>query len=154
MVIFAIGCASARKLEEKFSWKELDFAWPSEEAKQEALRSGKYIVNHNLPLGLDVWNDKLFITVPRWLLDNSRRWYCRCNGWARFESDWLVTLIAIRFLWPIITNKWNWLLFSLRFDKTKTTGKVPKIYFKIYFSKSPTEASQNAKVQVIVLKLV
>lgn len=105
VVIFAIGCASARKLEEKFSWKELDFAWPSEEAKQEALRSGKYIVNHNLPLGLDVWNDKLFITVPRWLLDNSRRWYCRCHGWARFESDWLVTLIAIRFLWPIIINK-------------------------------------------------
>jgi hypothetical protein len=23
-----------------------------------------------LPLGLDVWKDKLFITVPRWSLDN------------------------------------------------------------------------------------
>lgn len=65
VLILAVACASARKLQEKFSWKELEFAWPSEEAKQEAIRSGKYIESHNLPLGLDVWNDKLFITVPR-----------------------------------------------------------------------------------------
>lgn len=65
VIVMAIACATARKLEEKFSWKELDFAWPSEEVKQEAIRSGKYIENHNLPLGLDVWKDKLFITVPR-----------------------------------------------------------------------------------------
>lgn len=60
-----VACGSAKKLEEKFSWKELDFAWPSEESKQEALRSGKYVESHNLPLGLDVWRDKLFVTVPR-----------------------------------------------------------------------------------------
>ncbi|CRK87272.1 CLUMA_CG001074, isoform A [Clunio marinus] len=61
-----VAVSSARKLDEKFAWKELDFAWPSEEAKQEAIRSGKYIESHNLPLGLDIWQDKLFITVPRW----------------------------------------------------------------------------------------
>jgi hypothetical protein len=55
----------AKKLEEKYSWKELDFAWPSEEVKQEALKSGRYIESHNLPLGLEVWKDKMFITVPR-----------------------------------------------------------------------------------------
>lgn len=60
-----VACAAARKLEEKYSWKELDYAWPSEEAKQEAIKSGRYIESHNLPLGLDVWKDKLFITVPR-----------------------------------------------------------------------------------------
>jgi hypothetical protein len=63
--ILATACATASKLQEKFSWRELDFAWPSEEVKQEAIRSGKYVENHNLPLGLDVWKDKLFITVPR-----------------------------------------------------------------------------------------
>lgn len=65
VLAMGIACATASKLEEKFSWKELDFAWPSEEVKQEAIRSGKYIESHNLPLGLDIWHDKLFITVPR-----------------------------------------------------------------------------------------
>ena len=65
LLVLLIAGATARKLEEKFSWKELEFSWPSEEAKQEAIRSGKYIESHNLPLGLDVWKNKLFITVPR-----------------------------------------------------------------------------------------
>lgn len=65
-VLAVIACSAAgRKLEEKFSWKELEFAWPSEEVKQEAIKSGKYIESNNLPLGLDVWKNKLFITVPR-----------------------------------------------------------------------------------------
>uniref|UniRef100_A0A182PPU1 Yellow protein n=1 Tax=Anopheles epiroticus TaxID=199890 RepID=A0A182PPU1_9DIPT len=54
------------KLKEKFKWREVSFSWPSEDAKQDALNSGKYIVHNNLPLGLERWRDKLFITVPRW----------------------------------------------------------------------------------------
>uniref|UniRef100_A0A1S4H3I8 Protein yellow n=2 Tax=gambiae species complex TaxID=44542 RepID=A0A1S4H3I8_ANOGA len=54
------------KLKEKFKWREVSFAWPSEDAKVAALNSGKYIVHNNLPLGLERWRDKLFITVPRW----------------------------------------------------------------------------------------
>jgi hypothetical protein len=65
ILVLGAACAAAKKLEEKYSWKELEFAWPSEEIKQEAIRSGKYIESHNLPLGLDVWKNKLFITVPR-----------------------------------------------------------------------------------------
>lgn len=59
--------ANAIKLEldETYKWKELAFAWPSERVKQEAIVSGKYIERNNLMLGLDVWRDKLFITVPR-----------------------------------------------------------------------------------------
>ncbi|XP_049287330.1 protein yellow isoform X2 [Anopheles funestus] len=56
----------AVKLKEKFKWREVSFAWPSEDVKREALDSGKYIVHNNLPLGLERWRDKLFITVPRW----------------------------------------------------------------------------------------
>jgi len=54
------------KLEERFSWKQLAFDWPSNEAEQEAIKSGRYIVENNLPLGVERWNNKLFITVPRW----------------------------------------------------------------------------------------
>ena len=65
VLVAVVASAAGKKLEEKFSWKELEFNWPSEEVKQEAIRSGKYVESNNLPLGLDVWNSKLFITVPR-----------------------------------------------------------------------------------------
>lgn len=61
----AIGSFSV-KLEQKFRWKDVTFAWPSESAKEEAVTSGRYKAENNLPLGLDIWNDKLFITVPRY----------------------------------------------------------------------------------------
>lgn len=60
-----IGGGHGVKLQERFAWQELEFAWPSETVKQEATASGRYKASHNLPLGMDVWNDKLFITVPR-----------------------------------------------------------------------------------------
>lgn len=61
-IVIASECI---KLDEKFAWQQLEYAWPSEVAKQQAIQNGKYIIEDNLPLGLDVWNDKLFITVPR-----------------------------------------------------------------------------------------
>lgn len=59
-------CASAIKLDETYKWKELPFAWQSEDVKLQAVKSGKYIERNNLILGLDAWGDKLFITVPRY----------------------------------------------------------------------------------------
>ena len=53
------------KLVEKFSWKQLEFEWPSEQAEKAAISKGQYVPENNLPLGLERWNDKLFITVPR-----------------------------------------------------------------------------------------
>lgn len=58
-------CGWAAELEEVFKWKQLEFAWPSEELKENALKKGDYIPENNLPLGLDRWKDKLFVTVPR-----------------------------------------------------------------------------------------
>lgn len=69
--LVCVVSASCTKLQEKFAWKELSFSWPDEQTKQEAIKSGSYVENHNLPLGLDVWKDKLFITVPRFLSDFS-----------------------------------------------------------------------------------
>lgn len=60
------GVCWAAELEEVFKWKQLDFAWPSEEVKENALKKGDYIPENNLPLGLDRWKNKLFVTVPRW----------------------------------------------------------------------------------------
>lgn len=62
--IFIVNCLSI-KLEEKFAWKEVTYDWPSTEVYEEALKSGQYIRENNLPLGIERWNNKLFITVPR-----------------------------------------------------------------------------------------
>jgi len=62
-IVIASECI---KFEEKYAWQQLEYAWPSDMVKQLAIQSGKYKVEDNLPLGLDVWRDKLFITVPRW----------------------------------------------------------------------------------------
>lgn len=67
LFVACIGISLAAKLEEKFKWKEVSYAWPSDAAKEEAITSGRYKPENNLILGLDVWKDKLFITVPRYV---------------------------------------------------------------------------------------
>lgn len=68
-VLLFVACVQisfAKELQEKFKWKEVSFAWPSESAKEEAITSGQYKPENNLPLGMEIWKDKLFITVPRY----------------------------------------------------------------------------------------
>lgn len=61
-----ISCLGVNaKLEERFSWKQLTFDWPSAEAEAEAKQSGHYIAENNLPLGVERWENKIFVTVPR-----------------------------------------------------------------------------------------
>ncbi|XP_045473008.1 protein yellow [Harmonia axyridis] len=63
--VFVAG-SHAAKLDNVFEWNELSFSWPDEKTKEEAIQKGRYVPENNLPLGLDRWNDKLFVTVPRW----------------------------------------------------------------------------------------
>lgn len=67
LCVVALGMAvsSAEKLTERFAWQELEFAWPSGDVRDAAIREGSYIRSNNLPLALDVWKDKIFLTVPR-----------------------------------------------------------------------------------------
>jgi hypothetical protein len=65
VLLLGIVGGKCERLVEKFSWKELDFDWPSAGFKAGAVKDGNYIEKNNLPLGLEVWRNKLFITVPR-----------------------------------------------------------------------------------------
>ena len=51
---------------ERFSWKILDWNYPSETSRQQALFTGDYQPKNALPVGIEIWRDKLFVTVPRW----------------------------------------------------------------------------------------
>lgn len=57
---------AAFKLEERYSWNQLDFVFPSQAMKDVALASGTYIPTNALPVGIEHWGNKLFVTVPRW----------------------------------------------------------------------------------------
>lgn len=56
----------AYKLQERYSWNQLDFVFPSQQMKDIAIASGNYIPQNALPVGIEHWGNKLFVTVPRW----------------------------------------------------------------------------------------
>lgn len=49
-----------------YYWKQLDFAFPSEYDRRRALDTGDYVQKNNLPLGLEVYRDRVFVTMPKW----------------------------------------------------------------------------------------
>ncbi|CAH4028629.1 unnamed protein product [Pieris brassicae] len=49
-----------------YEWKQLDYQWPSEEARNTALASRAFIPGNGMPMGIERHRDRLFITVPRW----------------------------------------------------------------------------------------
>lgn len=57
---------SRAPLLERFSWKQLDWQYPDEITRNEALASGEYQPQNGLPVGIEIWKNKLFVTVPRW----------------------------------------------------------------------------------------
>jgi hypothetical protein len=54
------------KLQERYSWNQLDFAFPNQRLKEQAISSGDYIPRNALPVGVEHWGNRLFVTVPRW----------------------------------------------------------------------------------------
>lgn len=57
---------SASSLVERFNWRFIDYEWPNEQVRLAALAEGLYVPENNLPVGIEIWQDKLFISVPRW----------------------------------------------------------------------------------------
>lgn len=67
LVAVALGLANAtQKLQERYNWRQLDFVFPNQRMKQQALASGDYIPTNGLPVGIERWENKLFVSVPRW----------------------------------------------------------------------------------------
>lgn len=77
----------AYKLQERYSWNQLDFVFPSQQMKDLALASGNYIPQNALPVGIEHWGNRLFVTVPRWK-----------DGKERIEVDHYFKLTIYRHL--------------------------------------------------------
>ncbi|KAH8298694.1 hypothetical protein KR018_006897, partial [Drosophila ironensis] len=57
---------SESKIETINEWKYLDFDYPTFVDRQRAIRNGDFVPKNNLPLGIDKYSNRLFITTPRW----------------------------------------------------------------------------------------
>ena len=67
VTLILTGCVNgAYKLQERYSWSQLDFAFPSQQLKEQAIAAGDYIPTNALPVGIEHWGNKLFVSVPRW----------------------------------------------------------------------------------------
>ncbi|XP_058063445.1 protein yellow [Anopheles bellator] len=71
LALAALACTLAsvgatQKLQERYSWQQLDFVFPNQRLKQQALASGDYVPTNGLPVGIERWENKLFVSVPRW----------------------------------------------------------------------------------------
>ncbi|XP_063621302.1 protein yellow-like [Cydia splendana] len=62
--VLAICKAASPQL--RFAWKQVDYAWDAPADRENAIKAGQFVQEHNLILGLARWKNKLFITVPRW----------------------------------------------------------------------------------------
>ncbi|CAL1528897.1 unnamed protein product [Lymnaea stagnalis] len=48
-----------------YEWVEVDFDWPSEEAKAEYVADGRYVPSHNLLSAVKTYKDQVYVTIPR-----------------------------------------------------------------------------------------
>lgn len=63
---FLCGCLAMDNLRVAFQWKQVDYDFPSETERLQAISSREFIPENNLPLGVEVYGDRVFVTVPRW----------------------------------------------------------------------------------------
>ncbi|XP_063364137.1 protein yellow [Cydia amplana] len=67
LLLLSLAClASSDKLHLVFEWSQLDYQYASPEARQQAIASKTFIPENNIPMGVEVYEDRLFVTVPRW----------------------------------------------------------------------------------------
>lgn len=59
-------CVCMDQLHIVYEWRQLDFEFPSSSARNQAIEAKTFIPENNIPMGLEIYEDRLFITVPRW----------------------------------------------------------------------------------------
>lgn len=49
-----------------YQWKQVDFNYPNAAARASAIQSGAFVPENVIPVGLEVYKQRLFMTLPRW----------------------------------------------------------------------------------------
>lgn len=66
-LILFLGFVSAQnRLQERYNWRQLDWVFPNQQIRDRMIATGEYVPTNGLPVGIERWQNKLFVTVPRW----------------------------------------------------------------------------------------
>lgn len=89
-VLFSGPASATIRLQERYNWRQLDWVFPNQAVRDRAIASGDYIPTNGLPVGIERWQNKLFVSVPRW----------RNGQWRKKKTAKLVwqSLIELHFL--------------------------------------------------------
>lgn len=67
ILILLLGLVSAQnRLQERYNWRQLDWVFPNQQVRDRLIATGDYIPTNGLPVGIERWQNKLFVSVPRW----------------------------------------------------------------------------------------
>lgn len=71
LFVVVVGCLLANvdandNLRVAYQWKQMDFNYPNRAARDNAIASGAFIPENVIPVGLEVYKTRLFMTLPRW----------------------------------------------------------------------------------------
>lgn len=72
LLLVVVGCLlpvvvqANDNLRVAYQWKQMDFNYPSAAARANAIASGAFIPENVIPVGLEVYKTRLFMTLPRW----------------------------------------------------------------------------------------
>lgn len=69
------ACSASLRLQERYAWNALDWNFPDEYSRQQALYSGAFVPENALPVGIERWKNKLFVSVPRWRAGKFFIWF-------------------------------------------------------------------------------
>lgn len=66
IVFILIGtCSANNNLQTKYEWKSIDFNYKSAAERQEAINNQMFIPSNVIPVGIDVHEKRLFVSLPR-----------------------------------------------------------------------------------------
>lgn len=64
-ILLFTTCRANNNLQIKYEWKLIDFNYETTEERQEAIQNGTFIPENVIPVGIDVHENRLFLSLPR-----------------------------------------------------------------------------------------
>lgn len=64
--IVFLALANGEEIKTIYSWNMIEYNFPNDNIRNTLISNGDYIEENNMPNGMQIWNDKIFITIPRW----------------------------------------------------------------------------------------
>lgn len=66
LALLATNVVANDNLRVAYQWKQMDFEFPNIDERQAAIANLTFISENVIPVGLEVYKNRLFITLPRW----------------------------------------------------------------------------------------